>query len=301
MPAPPLWDLNLIRAFQSMGAWLEAPMQFFTALGREPLYLALLPLIFWCVNKTLGKDLVVLLILSNFLNGLFKEIFKGPRPFWIDPEIGLSSEESFGLPSGHALNATVLWGYLAARPPQKIITNHRRRIWRWSLSALIVMISISRIYLGVHFLADVLGGWVLGLLALGGYCWLREPAGRWLGSRSITMHVVLAGVTASVLLGVCFLAISLPSGNREVYGSLFLAAQAMTRETASTLAGMTIGLWLGLLGEARYVRFSTTGTLRQRALRYLMGLAGLVGLWAGLKAIFPAEPYLLGAGLRIVR
>lgn len=301
MPASPLWDPNLIRAFQSLGAWLEGPMQFFTTLGREPFYLALLPLVFWCVNKRMGRDLVVLLILSNFTNGLSKELFKTPRPFWIDPGIALSSEESFGLPSGHALNAALLWGYLAARPWQKMRTVRGRQIWRWSLVALIVMISISRIYLGVHYLGDVLGGWALGLLALGVYLRLHEPVGRWLGNRSFPIHVALAVATAAFLLGACLAAISLPSSDRALYGPLFLDAQNATRETASSLAGMVLGLWLGLLGEARQVRFSTSGTLRQRALRYLIGMAGLTGLWGGLKAIFPTELHLLGMGLRIVR
>ena len=55
-----------------------------------------------------------MLLISAGLNEWVKDLFKLPRPFWIDPKLGLSVETSYGLPSGHAQNAVVLWGYLAA-------------------------------------------------------------------------------------------------------------------------------------------------------------------------------------------
>jgi membrane-associated phospholipid phosphatase len=300
MTDPTAWGLDMIRAFQNLGAWLQAPMEFFTTLGREPVYLALLPLVFWCVNKALGKNLVILLILANFVNVLFKELFGRPRPFWLAPGVALSSEESFSMPSGHALNAMMLWGYLIARPPREI-PERRRSLWRWLLLALIVLISLSRVYLGVHFPGDILAGWGIGLLVLGGYIWIQPRAARWLDRLSLATHVVLATVTALAILGIYSLAMAIPSSGEAMYGELFLMAQASTREYAGTLAGMTLGIWIGLAIESRYVRFSTAGSIGQRFLRYLIGMIGLVALYAGLKVVFPAEPQLLGLILRIVR
>jgi hypothetical protein len=64
---------------------------------------------------------------------------------------------------------------------------------------------------------------------------------------------------------------------------------------------MVFGLWLGLAIEARYVHFDTRGTTWQRAARYVLGMAGLLALWLGLKLIFPAEPYALGQFFRALR
>ncbi len=286
------WGLDLIRALQGLGTWLSAPMQFFTFLGNEIFFLLALPLIFWCVNKALGRDLVLLLALANFFDGLAKELCRQPRPFWVDSRLALSTETSFGLPSGHAMNTTALFGYVATR---------LQRTWRWLPIVIIVLISISRLYLGMHFPGDVLGGWALGALLLTGYIWLRPRATVWLRGLAVSTHIMLALIAALAVLGLYALALTLPGGDRQAYGDLFAAAQQATREESGALAGMIFGLWVGLVAEARYVRFATAGPLWQRALRYLLGMVGVVGLWAGLKAIFPAEPYGVGLALRAVR
>jgi len=287
------WGLDLIRALQNLGTWLLTPMQAFTFLGNEIFFMVALPLIFWCVNKALGRDLALLLALANFFNGLVKELCRLPRPFWVDSRLALSAETSFGLPSGHAMNTTTLFGYVATR---------LQRPWRWLPIVIILLVSISRLYLGMHFPGDVLGGWVLGALLLAGAIWLRPRAAAWLHGLPLGTHVVLALAAALAVLGLYTLVLALPGGDRQTYGLLlFAGAQEATREGSGTLTGMFFGLWVGLVVEARYVRFATAGPLWQRALRYLLGMIGVVGLWAGLKAIFPAEPYGAGLALRAVR
>ena len=287
-----LWGLELIRSLQSGAGWLKAPMLLFSSLGREEFYLALLPLIFWCIDKALGKNLVILLIASNIFNGAAKVSFKLPRPSWIEPGLGLSHEDSFGLPSGHAMNATVLWGYLASALGKS---------WRWLMVAIIPLISISRIFLGVHFPADVLTGWLLGATVLALYLSFAARVAAWLGNRSFSSHVFMAILASGLVLLLFELAIAVPGGSTVVYGVLASTAIASGREGAGTLAGMVLGLWIGLAGEARFVRFSVDGALRQRAGRYLIGIAVVIGLWAGLKAVLPAEPIALGVTMRVLR
>jgi len=283
---------DLIRALQNLGTWLLTPMQAFTFLGNEIFFMVALPLVFWCVNKALGRDLVLLLALSNFFNGLVKGLCRLPRPFWIDSRLALSSETSFGLPSGHTMNTTILFGY---------ITTRLRRAWRWLPIVIILLVSVSRLYLGMHFPGDVLAGWALGVLLLAGYIWLRPRATAWLRDLRLGTHILLALVAALVVWGLYTLVLALPGGDRQTFGLLFTGAQEAMREGSGTLAGMFFGLWVGLVIEARYVRFATAGPLWQRALRYLLGMVGVIGLWAGLKAIFPAEPYGAGLALRAVR
>ncbi len=93
------------------------------------------------------------------LNAMLKYAFHRPRPPWDDPILVI---ESFSFPSGHAMAAILLYGFLAAFGVRKA------QAWRWRVLAvfaaglLIVLIGFSRLYLGVHYLSDVLAGMAAG-------------------------------------------------------------------------------------------------------------------------------------------
>jgi membrane-associated phospholipid phosphatase len=116
------------------------------ALVRERLYYRLLAL-------TLTVPVGML------LNVMLKIAFHRSRPTWDDPILML---ETFSFPSGHAMGATLLYGFLAAFGVRNV------QAWRWRVLAvlaagmLIVLIGFSRIYLGVHYLSDVLAGMAAG-------------------------------------------------------------------------------------------------------------------------------------------
>ncbi len=286
------WQIEAARALQSLGPWLMAPMKFFTFLGREEFYLAFMPLIFWCFNKSLGIDLSLLLIFSSGIDNWAKGLFKQPRPYWVDKSLMLDTDVSFGIPSGHAMNAVSLWGYLA------IIW---RSAWRWLLVAIVVLISLSRIYLGVHFPTDVLAGWLLGLLLIWAYFKLKPRAGAWLGRLSLAMHLVYALAALVVVLLLFTFAGAIPLGQPGAYGQLYATAVDDFRQSAGTTGGMLFGAWIGLALEARYVRFSVGGTAGRRAIRYVIGIVVVVAIWFGLKIIFPAGSDAVAIAFRIVR
>ena len=138
---------------EGLGGWLTAPMRIITFLGDEQFYLVAIPLVYWCIHKELGTDLAVLLILSSSVNCLLKSFVKHNRPFWEDARLQLDSASSFSTPSGHAQGSAALFGYLAW------FTANRRRgvLWIVILGLLILLVALSRVYLGVHFPGDVLG------------------------------------------------------------------------------------------------------------------------------------------------
>ena len=286
------WSLELIRALQSLGSWLAAPMHFASALGAEEFYLLALPFVFWCISRDLGIDLVALVLASGGLNWFVKGLFKLPRPFWVDSRLGLSTEPTFGFPSGHSQNAVALFGYLAAvlRSP-----------WRWLSVLLIFLISVSRLYLGVHSPLDILGGWLIGLIVLGGFIWLKPRLGPVMGRWSLRKHVLAALIVSAIMLVLYLLAGAIANGQPVVYGALFATAHVQIYESAGTEVGVILGAWIGLAVEARFVRFSPSGSLGQRALRLVIGVLVVVGLRFGLKAIFPTEPVALSMAFRVVR
>lgn len=179
--------------FQGLGGWLEIPMKGFTFLGSEEFFLLALPVIYWCVDARIGLRMGVILRLNGALNSVFKLAFFGPRPYWVNPQVkALVSETSFGVPSGHAQMAAGLWGMLASQV---------RRPWAWGAAIfLILMIGLSRLYLGVHFLHDVLLGCLLGALVLWVLLRLWDSTSAWIQTKSTGQQVGLAFLLSTLML-----------------------------------------------------------------------------------------------------
>ncbi len=97
------------------------------------------------------------------LNLFLKEVFERPRPVF---ETLLVEEAHYAFPSGHAMNSLITYGLLA----YLIALNLKHRIARilvvFAAVIAIVLIGISRLYLGVHYLSDVIGGYMVGIVWL---------------------------------------------------------------------------------------------------------------------------------------
>lgn len=141
--------MGIILYLQNLGNWLVPIAEFFTFLGFEEFYLLIMPAIYWCVDSLIGARLAFMLVATTSLNGVLKLAFHSPRPYWVSAEIkALSSETSFGIPSGHAQNAFALWGTWAGS---------LRKTWAWLMAGFVIlMIGLSRLALGMHFPSDVL-------------------------------------------------------------------------------------------------------------------------------------------------
>jgi undecaprenyl-diphosphatase len=115
---------------------------------------------------------------GSLLNILLKHFFHRQRPVLENPLVTLSS---YGFPSGHTMGSTLFYGTIA------ILVAHSLRNWRLQVlsfciaAAVVVLIGISRIYLGAHYLTDVLGAIAVGLAWLS-FCWTGvETLRRWRG------------------------------------------------------------------------------------------------------------------------
>lgn len=126
----------------------------FTFLGYLPFFLIFLPLGYWLFDKPMFTRLSILVGIVGLTNFFLKDLFQDPRPpaeFALDARVG----DSFGLPSGHAQIATAMWIWLAVE---------LRRGWAWMLAIVVAAgVGMSRLYLGVHDVEDVLAGTLLGI------------------------------------------------------------------------------------------------------------------------------------------
>ena len=266
-------------------------MKGFSFLGNESFFLVLFPFLYWCLDSRLGLRLAVVYFLSGFLNFELKQSLAQPRPAVLSPGINLVEQSGYGLPSGHAQGAVVLWGLLALHA----VSRGARR-WIWAPAALLMLaIGLSRVYLGVHFPTDVLAGWAVGALVLGAAAWVlgHLPA----GGQDPGLEVRRAGAVSPAR------ARRLPWWAWIPIAALLGAAALALRPEKDSVA-MVAGLWGFLTGHLLRRRFwngGEGGTLIQRLLRLPAGGAVLLALYLGLKRVFPAEGQALYLLLRFLR
>ena len=292
-----LYDTSLeaIRWLQANYPQLEAALAFISQLGRFEVFLAVIPLIYWTIDKRLGKHLAYLLALSNVVNAVVKHALRLPRPFWLDGDVGLDEEVQYGLPSNHVQTAAALYPFVAYWV---------RRTWAWVVAVVgILLMALSRLFLGVHFLQDVAAGALIGLLLLAGYLiWLRyfqEPfRNRILGQR--LLFIILLPLFFTVVYLFVRLLIGAPDGDVAWAGHL-PAAERQSVEDVTTGLAILFSLGIGFIMEASRIHFVVDGSLLRRVARYLLGIAVTLLLWRGLALIFPDEPLWLAVPLRFLR
>lgn len=272
------WGTEVIVWAQShSNYWLDAVFAFFTFLGYEQFYLLVLPVVYWSIDKRTGMGLGCVSLLSAWVNSAIKFVFLIPRPS--DPRIRIPFPETIpSFPSGHAQNAVVNWGYLAYR-------FRNRAFWLVALVAM-VGIGLSRVFLGVHFPQDVIGGWLIGLVLLALYVRAEPPVSRWLGRQSPAVQLVLAVLVPTVLI---FLHPADAQGRYPAEGAI-------------TIMSALIGLGIGVIMERAWVRFRVDGIWWLRLVRYLIGLLVIIPFYLGPALLIPEHlPPGQGAALRFVR
>ena len=292
--------IDWIIAIQSLGSWLELPMIFFTALGNENFFFLVLPLLYWSVDTGLGLRVAFILATSNFLNQIIKSLFAAPRPYWISAQVRpLLHENSFGIPSGHAQNSAAFTGIAAA---------WFRRPWVWvTVILLTFLIGFSRLYLGVHFVHDVIAGWVIGYVLLLLFTLFWNPVAAWLRTKTLAQKILIAFLVSLLMIVTGALTTARLSGyvfppeweeNARRAGPL---PDPVSIEDTFTSAGSFFGLAVGAAWIGSRGGFQTTGPLEKRALRYVIGLIGIIILWFGLGQVFPDGETIAALMLRYIR
>ncbi len=290
------FSMQAIEWLQQTYPGLEGLMIFFTTLGNEEAFLLILPVIYWCINKRLGRELNYLFFISVALNTLLKQSFRQPRPYWLDPDVAEGGETAgFGLPSGHAQYAAVLYLFIAM---------WFKKWWLWLFALFMAgMIGFSRLYLGQHFIQDIIAGYLVGLLMLGGYVLWQRTAGPSFGKRILGQKMLVA-VALPFLFGVVYAIVRLllgaPDPSAPYYDWTVVADLSSFNEMVLAVA-LLLGVGIGFLLEASRVRFRADGPISKRILRYILGVVVLAALAEGLGAIFPRDPLWLGIPLRFVR
>ena len=143
-----------------ISAFVTPIAQFITNLGGAIFLVVLTILLFILIkNKKIGLSIFSNLAIITILNQLLKRILQRPRP----TEYRIIEETGYSFPSGHSMISMAFYGYLIYLIYKYVENKYVKWILISLLSVLICLIGVSRIYLGVHYTSDVLGGFLISI------------------------------------------------------------------------------------------------------------------------------------------
>lgn len=295
----PVWlpGIELIRTLQS-APFLFAPMRAVSWLGEESFFILLIAFLFAVVRPSLAVRLLILLILSNYINQMGKWAFHGPRPYWLDESLTAAAiEKSYGVPSGHAQNAMVMWGFLSIEAA--------RRFGKPAFAIgtlLIVLICISRMVLAMHFPHDIVVGLLIGSVILFLFAWYEMRFSLWVENAAPVLRIGLPFALAGIMI-LCAVLVRVWLSGIEDPPSWAAAALARGEnfaiaprefDGASTTAG--IMAVIGFVRTRGYVPVKGWKALAAFALL----LGGILAIRAGL-GVYRPENEILSHTIRFLR
>ena len=228
-------------------------MKSFTFLGNKSFYLFVLPAVYWFWKEE-KIPFVLILLFGLYINHLMKLSFHLPRP----EGMALIDADGFGFPSGHAMGAMILWGYFSW-------ITHRNF---WIYGTIIFFVGFSRIYLGVHYPADVISGWSIGFVWIAGCMYLKSE----LEKKAFSIPTVPAiGLILMITLWMVFFT---------------------PDDLTLSIAGVLFGLVAGGVVEQNLVKYKTSKAVWKQVLKVFIGLTCLGVINYGIKEYLPATDVL---------
>ncbi len=222
--------------------WLGHGMAIF---GDSRLILVLAVMLFWYMTRHRPYQVLAASLLGAAIGSGLKVLFDTARPS--GPDLLLySTTTSPSFPSGHVVLATCFWGTLA----------WYGLIPRWLSAVIIGMVMFARVYLGVHFVGDVLFGLLVGLLWLAIFHKWIGPALERVNPRTVSTAVALAMAGSFAVLPITS---AFPFG-WEIVGGL-------------------VGAGVGLIIQEFRIGFQPgTANLRWQLTKAAIGSLGILGV-----------------------
>lgn len=268
------FEIEIILWLQSFrSGFLDALFQFITMFGEELVIIGILGFVYWSYDKKMGEQIGITVFVSLVLNSFIKTIVRRSRPYIVDSRIDAIRESTAGgysFPSGHTQGAASVFGALA-------IWTKKRWITITSI-IIIVLVAISRMYLGVHYLTDVIIGGLLGIAITSiGYKFFSkiEPSPK--------LYKYLLYVSLSIGLIMYIITLFTIEASPELNNAANLYDKLDdTLKMLGTISGFAVGVSF----EKKKVNFINHKVLWKNILRFVLGVAVVMGIRLGLKAVF---------------
>ncbi|MGE1037572.1 phosphatase PAP2 family protein, partial [Bacillus cereus] len=252
-------DMLLLEWMTSFeGSVLTTFFKLVSSLANETLYLVIISFLYWCVSKRKAFHMIVMLCFSGYIGIMVKEFMKIPRPYTYDGIEALyeKSAAGYSFPSTHVQLSTTFWGSF-------MILCKKRIVWIIGI-IFIILVAISRLYLRVHWLSDIIGAVLFSVIAV--YLYTKVTMG--LSDRKF------------ILLQRIILAVSL-----IMY---VMTSQVDNLKLLGVLTGSTIGIML----ENHFINMNESNDFKMQVVKTVLGLSIMLIMQFILKKVIPDMYYL---------
>ncbi len=259
-------QVAIMEFFQSLSSpFLDKLVSLITMFGEESIFIVAICFFLWCHSKERGFTLFSSLFTALLGMGIIKAIVRAPRPFQVLPTVAgkrVQTATGYSFPSGHTTGASSFYSGLAL--------TFRKRWLSIAAAILILLVGLSRLYLGVHWPLDVFGGLALGIgVTFATHFWFKRL---YRDEKRFGLFSLILGIIAFVVgLTAAFL----------IEGGVI---DAVAFSDPLKLLSLAAGGYLGFLWEHRKLNYTTDGSIWMKLLRFVLGVIVVVGIQA-LKAI----------------
>ncbi|HDR4601912.1 phosphatase PAP2 family protein [Bacillus cereus] len=240
------------------GSVLTAFLKLVSIIANETLYLIVISISYWCVSKRKAFHMIVMLCFSGYIGIMVKEFMKIPRPYTYDGIEALyeKSAAGYSFPSTHVQLSTTFWGSF-------MILCKKRIVWIIGI-IFIILVAISRLYLRVHWLSDIIGAVLFSVIVV--YLYTK-----------VTMEL---SDKKFILLQRIILAVSI-----IMY---VMTSQVDNLKLLGVLTGSTIGIML----ENHFINMNESNDFKMQVVKTVLGLSVMLIMQFILKKVIPDMYYL---------
>ena len=250
--------------------WLIAIFQGITFLGDPIVYIVILAIGFWIYKKKEAIIAMYVLLTSVFLNFFLKTLIQKPRP---TESIRIIEEEGYSTPSGHAQNSTAVYGWIML---------YFKKIWLYIVTPILVLlICLSRVVLGVHYIGDVIIGFLVGAVILVALYFIMPYILKWMENWSVRRKIIVGEAYGVAVFIITFTQGLFGNWDPEHATNPVLVDN--TAQIVSALILIPVLVW----AESKFVKMKNENIdWSSKLLRVIVGLVVIIGAYFGFALLF---------------
>lgn len=258
-------EVNIVKFFQKAScSFLDGVNSVITVIGETSMLFMLFVAIYLCYRKEFAVKYLFFFMLSGLINGAIKSAVARPRPYTYDGVLDVRHTTGYSFPSGHSQNYALQATLIGIEYSKYEKRNSKRWILYSSLIVVGLLVAISRIYLGQHFLTDVLVGLCLGTILAFGFETLFNL---------IPQKFKKIVTTQSVLLGLIPIAMILI----VIIEYLNLGSESML-DMFYTYLAIYVGLVVGYSVDKAYINYKEDAVWYVQLCKIVIAVLGIVTL-----------------------